>query len=291
MWGINRLKRRIKSHFYNSSFHNLITKTSEDLYVFGNGYSIANLDLTCFKNQDCFVCNDFCRFNHFDEFAANNNISYFGMDGMGSFYDISRREHLTLSDALKKYIDPWTRDRDYNIIVPPSMTKYIISINPSAKIGVFADDITKILRKRVKGVNLDSQLVKRASTIRHTPQAMIVTGIILGYKNIHLYGVDHSYVRDILNKNPMAGKHFYLETAEEVCIGNCIDKDKIDYSINLSDLFLDNFLTFKTYESQQIIAQALGIKIQDKTDGSLFCFQDFNLTILIEKDSKRNQNN
>jgi hypothetical protein len=267
--------KKIKYYLTKSDFHNKINKKKDTLYIFGNGYSIASLDLGDFKGEDCFVCNEFFRMRGFNEFIEQNNVSYFVLDGMRSFLREAQKRGMPLNEILLKFVDPILSDK-YPIIVQNGMVNYISKRKPKNSIGVMGSDLASIMKKKYPGAKVDPNIIKKAFSIRHTPHAMVATALILGYKKIFLYGVDHTYVRDILNKSLMAGKHFYLETQMEVLDSNLVF-NRNQASVKLSSLFLDSAKTFEIYEAQKIIADSLNIQIMDKTNGSLFCFQDFNL--------------
>jgi hypothetical protein len=274
MFGYYKMVKRIKNFFVKSDFYNKISKKNDTVYIFGNGYSIADLNLGDFKGEDCFVCNEFFRMKGFDEFIENNNISYFALDGMNSFIRIAQKKGIALNEILLRHIDSIISDK-YPLIVQHSMVNYISKRKSKDSIGVIGSDLASIMRKKTAIAKIPTAVIRAACTIRHTPQAMIATALILGYKKILLYGVDHTYVRDILNKSLMAGKHFYLETQMDIFNSNLVFERK-QYKAILSNLFLDNANTFKIYENQKIVADYLNIQIIDKTNGSLFCFQDFN---------------
>jgi hypothetical protein len=267
--------KKIKYYLTKSDFHNKINKKKDTLYIFGNGYSIASLDLGDFKGEDCFVCNEFFRMNGFSQFVQQNNVSYFVLDGMNSFLREAQKRGITLNEILAKFIDPIISD-NYPIIVQNNMVDYISKSKSKDSIGVVGSDMVSIMKNRYSIAEIAPNIIKKAFSIRHTPHAMIAVALILGYKTILLYGVDHTYVRDILNKSVMAGKHFYLETQMEVLNSNLVF-DRHQANIKLSNLFLDSAKTFEIYEAQKIIADSLNIQVIDKTNGSLFCFQNFNL--------------
>jgi hypothetical protein len=275
MFGYYRMIKRIKHHLAKSDFHEKIHKKKDTVHIFGNGYSIANLNLQDFKGEDCFVCNEFFRMKGFNEFIEYNNISYFTLDGMGSCIRIAKRQSITLDELLLKFYDPIISDK-YPIIIQNNMVDYISKRKSKNSIGVMGSDLASIMKIKYPGAKVDPSIIKKAFSIRHTPHAMVAAALLLGYKKIFLYGVDHTYVRDILNKSLMAGKHFYLETQMEVLNSNGVF-ERNQASPKLSSLLLDSAKTFEIYEAQKIIADSLNIQIIDKTNGSLFCFQDFNL--------------
>jgi hypothetical protein len=275
MFGYYKMVKGIKNFLVKSDFYNKISKKNDTVYIFGNGYSIADLNLGDFRGEDCFVCNEFFRMKGFSEFIENNNISYFAIDGMNSFIREAQIRRITTNEMLVKFVDPIISEK-YPIIVQSSMVGYISKKKSKDSIGVMGGDLASIMKKKYTITKIHNNVTRMACTVRHTPHAMIAVALILGYKRILLYGLDHTYVRDILNKNPMAGKHFYLETQMEVLNSNLVFTSN-QCKIKLSNLFIDSAETFKVYEAQREIADLLNIQIIDKSNGSLFCFQDFNL--------------
>jgi hypothetical protein len=95
----------------------------------------------------------------------------------------------------------------------------------------------------------------------HTPQIMILMGILFGYKKIHLLGLEHNYVKDILNKDPKCGTHFYGDTYEDVLISDRGLGGRDHYRITLSKLLRGNADVFEGYEQLADLAKERGIEI------------------------------
>ena len=174
------------------------------------------------------------------------------------------------------------------MVCPPDMQALIQERSKSDKVAIYTGHhhCEQLVLNKLKHLNVspDKGLVRKACNTMHTPHGMILTGLLMGYERIYLYGLDHTYVRDILNKDPMAGKHFYLESQEEVLNGNGVYK-RGDYDFKLSTLFRGNAAVFEIYEAQKEIADLMGCQILDKSGGNLFCFQDFDIfdLAIIEK--------
>ena len=104
-----------------------------------------------------------------------------------------------------------------------------------------------------------------------------------------MYGLEHNYVIDILNKDPRCGTHFYGDSYRSVLEldrGAGLPRDQ--YKIKLSELFEGNARVFRTYEQIAYLAKEMGVEIIDHSNGSLFMFQDYSLWDLVEEPHFKN---
>ncbi len=116
---------------------------------------------------------------------------------------------------------------------------------------------------------------------------MLLAGILLGYKKIHLHGLEPNYVKDILNKNSKCGTHFYGESYRQVLElndGKVLPREA--YNVTFSKLFESNAKIFRAYEQLADLAQELGVEVIVHSGGSLFMFQDYSLWDLVEPPNK-----
>jgi len=265
----NKLKRKFNDGINNFNFQ----KKKDELYLFGNGYTLKGFNLKQFEGVDSFICNAFFRMPGFSEFIQNNNVLDFSGDSFYQLTKTSKKNGKPLSEILDVYIKP-----KIGIGLPLVKTldffPYILSLEKHQPIITF-DALTKTLGYKKEEVEL-------GNTFGHTPQAMIYAAILMNYKVIHLYGLEHSYVKDILNKDPKCGTHFYGDTYEEILLFDRGPGDRNHFRIKLSKLFEGNAHIFKGYEQLADLAKERGVEIIDHSGGSLFMFQDYSLWDLVE---------
>ena len=85
----------------------------------------------------------------------------------------------------------------------------------------------------------------------------------------------------------MCGTHFYNDTYEDVLLSDGHKRgDRESAKIKLSKLFEGNAKIFRGYEQLADLAKELGVEIIDKSNGSLFMFQDYSLWDLVEEKNR-----
>ena len=68
---------------------------------------------------------------------------------------------------------------------------------------------------------------------------------MLGYKKIRLFGLEHNYVKDILNRDKNCGTHFYSDDYTEILeMNHGVNLPRESYKVLLSKLFEGNSKTF-----------------------------------------------
>lgn len=285
MFGYYKLKNNIKLYLekrkinFNVKLEELKIKKKNDLVLFGNGYTLHDAYLKDFIGKDCFVCNEFYLMNNFKEFILKNNVFYFMGDGLSSIQKQSKLEHLSWESTFLKYNSMFLNMSDITFLQPESLAIEYLKRNATIKNIVSQSLIKSILKNKPKKIkNLVNDI-----KIGHTPQVMLLVGILLGYKKIHLHGLEHNYVKDILNKDPKCGTHFYGESYREVLeLNDGKGLPRESYRVTLSKLFEGNAKTFKGYEQLADLAKELGVEVIDHSNGSLFMFQDYSLWDLVE---------
>jgi hypothetical protein len=258
-------------------------KRTDELYIFGNGYTLVDLDLLSFQSQDIFVCNEIFRHESFLALKKGNNLLHFVMDNAKVFEELTpTRLNISVKEAYANRLNP-ILELDHNIVLNKTLKNYVLSNYPSREYiphDILYNAILENLTDQVETNLIDFD-------IRHTPHLMILTAIFLGYKKIYLYGLEHNYVKDILNKDRKCGTHFYGESYKQVLeFNNGKNLSRDQYKITLSKLFEGNAKTFKTYEKLADLAKERGIEIIDHSGGSLFMFQDYSLWDLVEPPNK-----
>jgi hypothetical protein len=255
----------------NNSFRNLpareIIKLNNELFILGNSPTINELDVSILLDKDVFLCNDFHKYSKFDYIKENCNVTYFAMDSLKSLQnDIIYHKNLDLKKFILDYYSQIFSE-DYITYVPFDLYEYV-QINgffPNCKIEYYEfNNIknyfkTKLFSNSVDTINLDLAL-----DIRHTPNAMLQYGLLKEYAIINLHGLQHSYVKDRFDSIKVV-QHFYQETEET--FQNMEHRD-------LTELFLDSYLTFNVYKELNKLAKLLNVKIYDYTiDGCLDMFE------------------
>lgn len=283
MLGYYKFRRKIKNYFLtkkipksnNFDFEN----QNEELFLFGNGYTLdSNINLNNLSSADVFVCNEFHRHPEYKNIIEKNNVLYFALDGIGSYEKIiPKREDLSIGETFEKYLHPILRS-GVNIVVPFNVFSYVLKGFPKTKMKshlLLFEELSKS-----KGIEFED-IVSLANG--HTPQGMILAGLLMGYKKIHLHGLEHNYVKDILNKDPKCGTHFYGESYRQVLeLNGGIGLPREAYKVTLSKLFEGNAKVFKAYEQLAELSKELNVEVIDHSKGSLFMFQDYSLWDLVE---------
>ena len=283
MFGYWKFRQKIKEYFLFRDIPKAINfnfeKSSEELYLFGNGYTLdSNINMDNLNGSDIFVCNEFFRHPKYNYLIKHNNLLHFALDGIRSYEKvIPKMEGLTVEESFEKYLNPILRS-GVNVVLQLNLMPYVLRGFSKSKIKSHLS-IYKELSKS-KGLELND-IISLAKG--HTPQGMILAGILMGYKKIHLHGLEHNYVKDILNKDPKCGTHFYGESYRQVLeLNDGKGLPREAYRVTLSKLFEGNAKVFRAYEQLANLAQELGVEILDHSNGSLFMFQDYSLWDLVE---------
>jgi hypothetical protein len=285
MFGYYKTIRKIKSFFdrrnleFNIDIETFNHKIKDELIIFGNGYTLNGADLKDFTGEDCFVCNEFYLMNNFKEFILNNNVLYFMNDGLGSIHKQSKIDGLDWESTFLKYNLMFLNMSDITFVQPESLAIEYLKCNANIRNIVSQSLVKSILKDKPNKI----KYLVNDINLGHTPQVMLLVGILLGYKKIHLHGLEHNYVKDILNKDPKCGTHFYGESYREVLeLNDGKGLPREAYRVTLSKLFEGNAKTFKGYEQLADLAKELGVEVIDHSNGSLFMFQDYSLWDLVE---------
>lgn len=289
MFGYYKLRRKIKEYFIHRKVPEQINfsfkKSNEKLFLFGNGYTLnQNLDFNDLKGNDIFVCNLIWKHQSFEKLRKNNNLIWFGMDSIQSFKTTVPSIFSHVEEAIDAYYGPIINS-DVCMCVKDCLLDYLnVNYNKS---NIYSSTIW--LNKLFVSSGISKNRIKNWG-FGHTPQLMILFGILMGYKEIHLHGLEHNYARDILTKNPKCGTHFYNEPFKDVLelnMGKGLPRTA--YKQSLSSLFEGSANTFKVYENLDELAREQSIEILDHSDGSLFMFQDYSLWDLVEPKDKKNE--
>lgn len=288
MFGYYKLRQTIKEYFLfrkvPEQFNFTFKKRNEELLLFGNGYTLdLNINVNDLNDKDIFVCNEFHLHTNYKNVINRNNILYFALDGISSYEKvIPKMEGLSVEESFEKYLHPILRS-GVNVVLPMNVIQYILNNFNDSHISAFSRILNDLLKN--KSADLQNQIKNIKSG--HTPQGMLLLGILYGYKKIHLHGLEHNYVKDILNKDPKCGTHFYGESYRQVLeLNDGKGLPREAYKTTLSKLFEGNAKTFKAYEQLAELAKELNVEVIDHSNGSLFMFQDYSLWDLVEPKDK-----
>jgi len=213
----------------------------------------------------------------FKEFISKNNVLDFSMDSFSEVHRTSKINGKTVEQILNDYLNPKI-GIGISLVKTLDFFPYILSLEKGQSITTF--------EALLNNYGFTGEDYKLSLTFGHTPQAMIHAAILMNYKVIHLYGLEHNYIKDILNKDPKCGTHFYGDTYEELLLSHRGPGDRIHIRIKLSKLYEGNAHIFKGYEQLADLAKERGIEIIDHSGGSLFMFQDYSLWDLVEPPNK-----
>jgi hypothetical protein len=266
---------------YNHNFFEKINKNKNKIYIIGTGPSLKKVDLLFLKRADMFVCNEFNQHKKFIYLARNNNLTYFIGDNFKSFKDINDKFVGNWDSTIELFFRGRV-SKNYTSVISLDIADQVKKKYQEAKVLGFNTSVIKEQIKKEfvkKGLSIDEKLIDEANNIRHTPHLMILVALAMGYKEIFLLGLDHSYVRDRF-EGLLTQPHFY----EEFDKTNEATRDMS--SRDLTELFLDSHLTFKLYKSQNELARLLGVRIIDFTENG--CLDMFEKRKLLSHDLGRN---
>jgi hypothetical protein len=285
MLGYYKLKKRylnfkINKKFKQGSSNFSFVKKKNELYLFGNGYTLKEFKLSEVENKDCFICNAFFRMPGFNDFILRNNVLDFGLDSFSAIKRDSSKNGISVEQILNEYVKPKV-GIGISLIKNIDFFPYILSLEQSQSIATLDGLLMKHDYKKSD--------IRLSKTFGHTPQMMIYAAILMNYNTIHLYGLEHNYVKDILNKDSKCGTHFYGDTYKQMLIEDNGIGDRNHYRIKLSKLFKENASIFEGYEKLADLAKNSGIDIIDHSGGSLFMFQDYSLWDLVESPKTQNE--
>lgn len=209
----------------------------ERCFIVGNGPSLTMCDLELIKQEDCFAAN--LIFRIFDKTTWRPKY-YFVLDryaDTGDELDAIELEHIFISDYYWRVRGM----NNSNAICVHSERSY------KSENVEFSEDISKII-------------------IAHytVTYAMIQTAIYMGYKEIYLLGMDHSYALSFDSKG---------NVIEDKTVTSHIFEDK-----NPSEIIANIEGMNKAYIAARNYADSHGIKIVNVTrGGKLEWFQRMNL--------------
>ncbi len=233
-----------------------------EVYILGNSPSLSQVNVEDFYGKTIFVCNYFYKHPKFNQLKEKCKIIYFTQDPIQIHTNIAKERNLELKEAVLSYFDNFLSE-SYETIVDKSVYDYfkLNDLYSECKISFFNHNaIFQYFEQKLNSENLD---LDKAIKIRHTPNAMITYAFLYGFKTIYLHGLQHSYIRDKIERKLLV-PHFYKELKKE---------SETMENIDFTKLFLDEYLTFSVYKEQSKLAKQLNVHIYDCTvDGMLDMF-------------------
>jgi hypothetical protein len=243
----------------------LLKSTNNTIHILGNGPSIKNQigNLVSNSNEcEFIVVNNFASSEYYQLLKPQY---YLIVDPGYWSNDVSDdlKEDRKLFDIIKSETN-W----QLNIIVPYVAFKYInlvFSKYPNIKIFFYNHTIIPYeLNQNLIGKLYLNMLC--SPRLQNVISASIFCSIVLGYKKISLYGVDHSWLNDILvdNENRVCWRenHFYSVAQFRPHIKSN------GHVYKLHELLFDYGQVFKSYHNLREFADNCNCKIINHTEGS-----------------------
>jgi hypothetical protein len=233
-----------------------------EVYILGNSPSLSQVNVEDFFGKTIFVCNHFYKHPKFNQLKEKCKIMYFAQDPIQSHINISTARNLELIEVVCSYFDNFLSE-SYETIVEKSVYDYfkLNDLYSDCKISFF--NYNAIFQYFDGKLNSDNLNLEKAIKIRHTPNAMITYALIYGFRKIYLHGLQHSYIKDKVERLKLV-PHFYEESK--------VESESME-NVDFTQLFLDEYLTFSVYKEQSKLAKQLNVSIYDFTiDGMLDMF-------------------
>jgi hypothetical protein len=234
-------------------------KKNDECLLIGNGYSLKEVlekNIGLFIGKDVFSVNLFYETAIFSEIKPNNYII-----ADDAFWKLTSDERLLgIQSSFYKNIAKVTWNM--KLFIPNEGYKIILKRLPrNDKIQLLSYNRTPI-----SGYKFISHLLYKLNLGMPRPanvlNAAIFVALNLGYKNIYLYGADHSWMKDLLvdEKNNICcfQNHFYDEKKEIFKIPKG----------SLSDGLRSIVDAFDSYRQLNIYSEYLKTHIVNKTKGS-----------------------
>jgi hypothetical protein len=243
-----------------------VIKISDDLIILGTSPSLNSIDINILKNTGCdiFVCNGIFKMKSFEFLLSQTGVTYFFGANLKTISEIANDRNMVLDEYILDYFSG-LEFFNGNKIFNNSIVNYFFqkSFFKNNNFAFSFDKYGKLLNRLLSSKNKDVDL-GLCLNMRHTPHLMLLMGIILGYKNIKLFGLEHSYVRDRFNGINIVNHSYHEESS---------NKQKMEYR-DLTELFLDSHLTFKVYKELNKLSKLLNVNIYDYSiDGCLDMFE------------------
>jgi hypothetical protein len=243
-------------------------KNAETCYVLGNGPSLKQVlekDINLFKNGFVLVCNDFA----LSEYYTLIKPAYYLLSDPTYFNKFNIAEHKKQTDQLYEIIRLKT---DWNItfIIPFQHYKsnYLQSIlNPNKNIHIQFYNTTPVFcNQKLRFKLYDWGLGKPSGS--NILVSCVYISIFSGFKNIYLYGADHSWLTNlhVTDNNEVSLKldNFYLNGNQNYNVW----KDERNISFTMPEILSRLSYMFRAYFELNSYAKTKSIEITNCTKNS-----------------------
>lgn len=226
------------------------------LIIMGNGPSLAD---TIREHKDALSSSDTMAVN----FAANAP-EFFEL--RPQYYILADPHFFQSTDEnvikLKKNLS--LVDWAMTLLIPIGATWDNREIAPSVKICRFN-------AVGVEGFDFFTRKVYRSGLAMPRPRNVLIpaimTGILLGYRDIAIVGADHTWTQTLsVNENNEVisiQPHFYKESSSEATRVRAVYRD-----VRLHDILYSFHVAFRAYHQIRAFADSLGVRITNATPGS-----------------------
>lgn len=241
----------------------------DECFILVNGPSLKKFlmnDSKILCEKHVFVVNNFCDNDYFFKIQPDNYIiadpNYWKGDPTNTYL-------INLKESFKQAFDKisWKM----NFFVPYDIPESFISIFSSNKYL----SIIKYNRTPVKGYKIIAHLLYKYNLGMPLPlnvlNAAIFCALNLGFKNIYLYGADHSWIKDLFvdddNNICSYENPFYDKGTERQSF--IMPKESLAIGLECIVLALKSYILLKKY------AENLNSRVINKTKGSFIDIFDF----------------
>jgi hypothetical protein len=261
---------KVKDYSANiAKLHTIVSElNSDEIYILGNAPSLNSQDLTRLYGKSIFLCNLFYKHELFEDLKKNAKVMYFDMEPIEFFVKNAFTLKIDFNSYILNHLTHFLSPIYYSIL-SKSVYKYIKEncLFTDCKIEYYDDEISSIYIEKylLKELKVFKEFnLKVATKIRHTPNVMLTYSILSRTPRIILLGLQHDYILQKL-KNYSDVPHFYEQDINYI---EPINK------VEMTDLFLQEHLTFEVYREQGKLARLCGANILDATrNGMLDMFE------------------
>jgi hypothetical protein len=242
---------------------------NKECCILGNGPSLAEVLIKgteIFAGKHVFVVNNFCENNYFFKIQPDNYII------ADPDYWKNDPNDLYMTKLKESFIEAFAKiNWKMNFFVPCDIPESFISVFSSNKFLT----ITKYNRTPVKGYKKIAYFLYKYNLGMPLPfnvlNAAIFCALNLGFKNIYLYGADHSWIKDLFvdeNNNVCSYQnHFYDKgTVRQSYI---MPKESLVVGLECIVSAFKSYILLKKY------AADLNSRVINKTKGSFIDVFDF----------------
>lgn len=256
-------------------------KKSEDCIIIGNGPSVGSVlknDIDFFTDKDVFCVNFFWKSEYYKIIKPNHYVII-----SESYFYPTKKTDINKKDREESFLKIAEKTNWDLILYTPSFTKKQKQWR-KAFIGNKKIKFGYINLTPIEGFKSINYCLLKLKLGLPRPHNVIIpalkTAIDLGYKNIYLIGIDHSWLQEIYvsesNQVLLKQIHFYDKTAEpkkEPMYKGLEAKER-----NMVEVLTKFIHTFQSYYSLADYAVKRGVNVWNATKGSYVdAFKRFNI--------------